>query len=166
MKGCDQWHQTWAFHNLSCLSCWNKTKHELCTHYCLFVSCNLDKWYNIKLKVVESQAVGRRKQATGAPYPLIPRDSLKTPELYLQCWGLRHSVMWLSVYLRLWGCSTWGVAELYHSLGGHCKKAVKQVAFFFLRRICGCYIFGLLGEGSYKIICGRISSLHADIVYI
>ena len=81
--------------------------HVLFTHYCLFVSCNLDKWYNIKLKVVESQAVGRRKQANGAslsardsgtPYPLILRDSLKTPGLYLHCWVLKHSVLWISVY--------------------------------------------------------------------
>lgn len=80
--------------------------HVLCTHYCLFVSCNLDKWYNIKLKVVESQAVGRRKQANGAslsagdagtPYPLILRGTLKTPGLYLHCWVSKHSVLWISV---------------------------------------------------------------------
>lgn len=37
--------------------------------------------------MVESQAVGRRKQAKGAPCPLIPRDSLKTPELFLTLLG-------------------------------------------------------------------------------
>lgn len=91
--------------------------HVLCTHYCLFVSCNLDKWYNIKLKVVESQAVGRRKQAkgaslsagdSGAPNPLTPAGARKTPELYFSLLGsealcivdictVRH------LYCRLWG---------------------------------------------------------------
>lgn len=101
----------------SWLRCWNKNPflNVLCTHYCLFVSCNLDKWYNNKLKVVESQALGSRKQAkgaslsagdSGAPYLLILRDTLRTPGLYSQCWVLMHSVLWISVHLsknRLWG---------------------------------------------------------------
>lgn len=63
--------------------------------------------------VVESQAVGRRKQAKGAPCPLIPRDSLKTPELYLQCWVLKHSIVAICLTPEVWrtrgglGCSYW-----------------------------------------------------------
>lgn len=87
--------------------------------------------------MVESQAVGRRKQAKGAPYPLIPRDSLKTPELYLQCWVLMHSVLWLSVYLlksRLWGDGKQEVGrdvQLYSSEGG-AQESNLQIFIFFM----------------------------------
>lgn len=53
--------------------------------------------------VVESQAVGRRKQAKEAPCPLIPRDSLKTPELYcVQCWVLKHSIVAICLTPDVW----------------------------------------------------------------
>lgn len=121
----------------------------LCTHYCLFVSCNLDKWYNIKLMVVESQAVGRRKQAKGAPCPLIPRDSLKTTELFLHCWVLMHSVLWLFVYTPK-KVDIWGV---HRTRGGQGISNVKYLRQHW--RIKKSQTFSLFYEIFFNVYLGN-----------
>lgn len=139
--------------------------HALCTHYCLFVSCNLDKWYNIKRKVVESQAVGRRMRANrsvpvcagaaGAPTapphnppPRMRTNALKTSGLYFGSLGfLAHSVLWISC------CCVTAVRGGRGRAGLSFSPILKSNDFWSHYHVCLFFFFSFLSplnkEGSF-----------------